>query len=91
MAKRKTDTEYTDAKGNLHRVFADGRSEIYIGGFDKSARYVEVTDEGDRAVNRKRFLLQREETLVDMLTTRDDPEIATPGLDFDDREIDEDE
>ena len=90
MAKQKQDREYTDAKGNLHKVFADGRTEIYIGGFDKDARYVEVTDGADEGVNRKRFLLQRPETVEESLTVRDDPEEATPGIDFDNEEIGED-
>ena len=86
MAKKKVDREYTDAKGNLHKVFADGRTEIYIGGWTEGLRYVEVTDAADEAVNRRRFLVQRQETVEDSLIVRDDPEEATPGLDYDDRD-----
>ncbi len=91
MAKQKQDREYTDAKGNLHKVFADGRTEIYIGGFDEGMRYVECTDAADESVNRKRFLPQRMETVEDSLIVRDDPEDATPGIDFDDEESGEDD
>lgn len=76
MAKQKQDTEYTDAKGNLHKQFADGRSEIYIGGFDKTKQYVEVTDGADKMVHRKRFLPYIEPPFSESLVTND-PEIAT--------------
>jgi len=89
VAKQKKDREYTDAKGNLHKVFADGRTEIYIGGFQEGARYVECTDAADQSVNRKRFLPQRQETVEDTLIVRDDPEEATPGIDFDSPELSE--
>ncbi len=91
MATQKKDREYTDAKGNLHKVFANGRTEIYIGGFDKDASYVECTDAADESVNRKRFLRQRLlKTVEESLIVRDDPEVATPGQDFDYVEIDDD-
>ena len=90
MAKRKQDREFTDAKGNLHKHFTDGRSEIYIGGFDSSEHYAEVTDDADEAVNRKRFIRYVEP--VAPLQVRDDPEeMATPGIDFDDPELDAEE
>jgi len=80
VAKKKQDSEYTDAKGNLHKHYADGRAEIYIGGFDKSEQYCEITDAADEAVNRKRFLPYVEPPAP--LQVRDDPEeTATPGID----------
>lgn len=88
MAKEKTDTEFTDAKGVTHKHFADGRSEMYYGGFDKDAEYAEITDAADEAVNRKRFLLQPRVTVEETLQIRD-PEVATedsddaiPGIDL---------
>lgn len=88
MAKKKQDSEYTDAKGNLHKQFADGRAEIYIGGFDKDEQYCEITDQADKAVNRKRFLPYIEPPAP--LQVRDDPEeTATPGIDFDTVEVEE--
>jgi len=89
MSVKKENREYTDAKGNLHRVFADGRTEIYIGGFDKGAEYVECTDEADEAVNRKRFLHYIDPPVAETVQ-HGDPEVATrdideeiPGLDLD--------
>ncbi len=80
MAKQKKDTEFNDAKGNTHKHFADGRAEIYIGGYDKSAEYAEVTDGADIAVNRKRFLLQQRVTVEETLQVRDPEE---PAQEFD--------
>ena len=76
MAKRKQDTERTDAKGNLHKTFSDGRSEIYIGGFDQENIYIEITDGADEAVNRKRFLpsgTKHGPSVQDTLLTRGEP------------------
>ncbi len=81
MAVRKTDTEFTDAQGNTHKHFLDGRAEIYYGGYDKSAQYAEITDEADEAVDRRRFIRQRRETVQDALQVRSDPEIATKEFD----------
>ncbi len=88
MAKQKKDTEFNDAKGDTHKHFADGRAEIYVGGYDKAAEYAEITDGADIAVNRKRFLLQRRVTVEETLQVRD-PEVATeesddaiPGIDL---------
>ena len=90
MAVKKTDKEFTDAKGNMHKHFADGRSEIYIGGFDSFADYVEVTDQADAMVNRKRFIRQVPQRVEDTLQVRDDPEeTATPGIDFDDPDLED--
>ena len=81
MAVRKTDTEFTDAQGNTHKHFLDGRAEIYYGGYDKSAQYAEITDEADEAVNRKRFLLQRREPVEDTLQVRGDYENTAKEFD----------
>jgi len=88
MSVKKSDSEYTDAHGNLHKQFADGRSEIYIGGYDKDTEYVEVTDGADQAVNRKRFLRYIAPPVSETVQ-HNDPEIATrdddavPGIDLD--------
>lgn len=82
MSVKKSDSEYTDAKGNLHKQFADDRSEIYIGGYDKGTEYVEVTDGADEAVNRKRFL-RYVAPPVDETVQHNDPEIATRAEDAD--------
>jgi len=76
MAKKKKDSEYIDAKGNLHKQFADGSCEIYIGGFEKNAQYVEVTDEADKHVKRKRFMPYVEPPIQETLLNTDAGEIA---------------
>jgi elongation factor P--beta-lysine ligase len=83
MAKAKTDNQFDDAKGNTHKHFTDGRSEIYIGGFDQSAQYAEVTDAADEAVNRKRFIKTQTEPVADSLMTRDDPEESVAEFEHD--------
>lgn len=96
MSVEKKDSEYTDARGNLHKQFADGRAEIWLGGFDKDTEYVEITDEADKAVNRKRFL-RYIGSPYDGPVQNSDPEVATreidedamPGLDSLDSEDDE--
>ena len=96
MSVKKSDGEYTDAKGNLHKQFADGRSEIYLGGYDKDTEYVEVSDMADAAVNRKRFL-RYVAPPVSETVQHHDPEIATrdveaegmPGVDSLDPDDDE--
>jgi len=96
MSVGKKDSEYTDARGNLHRQFADGRAEIYIGGYDKDTEYVECTDEADKAVNRKRFLRYVAPPVAETVL-HNDPEVATrelddeamPGIDSLDSEDDE--
>lgn len=95
MAKQKRDHEYTDAKGDLHKHFADGRAEIYHKGpHAKDQQFMEITDEADEAVNRRRFLPWTKQSVEDTLQVRDDPEESarefdpegTPGVDL----IDED-
>ena len=81
MAKKKRDTEYTDAKGDLHKQFADGSCEIYIGGFDKDEQYAEITDEADRSVRRKRFMPYIAPPIEDTLQNTDAGEIATRDAD----------
>ncbi len=91
MAKKKLDSEYTDAQGNLHKHFADGRAEIYHKGpHAKDQQFMEITDKADEAVNRRRFLPWTKQTVEDTLQTRDDPEETvrefdeegTPGIDL---------
>ena len=87
MAKKREDKVFTDALGNVHKHFADGRCEIYVGGCDKAERIIEVTDMTDASVNRKRFIEDRRPTSIeDTLQTRGDgpEESAVPGIDFDD-------
>ena len=81
MAKKKQDSEYIDAKGDLHKQFADGSCEIYIGGFDKDKQYVEITDEADESVGRKRFMPYVAPPIQETLQTTDAPEIATRDAD----------
>ena len=80
MAKKKKDTEYIDAKGDLHKQFADGSCEIYIGGFDKDEQYVEITDEADESVRRKRFMPYIAPPIQETLQNTDAPEVATRDL-----------
>lgn len=82
MSKQKTDTEFTDAKGDVHKHFADGRSEIYHKGpHDRDQQFMEITDGADQAVNRRRFLPWTQSKVEDQLQVREDPEIAVPGID----------
>lgn len=90
MAKAKQDHEYTDAKGDVHKVFADGRTEIYHKGpHDKDQNFMEITDETDQSVNRRRFMPWTQTKVEETLQVRsDDPEDnAMPGVDFDDVEV----
>lgn len=88
VAKKKADREYTDANGNVHKVFADGRTEIYHNGpHDADQNFMELTDAADEAVNRRRFMpwTKTADNVEDNLMVRDDD--ATPGVDFDDPEL----
>jgi len=76
MAKKKKDSEYTDAKGDLHKQFADGSCEIYEGGFDKNTQYAECTDEADREVRRKRFKPYIAPPIEETLLNTDAGEVA---------------
>ncbi len=76
MAKKKQDSEYTDAKGDLHKQFANGSCEIYIGGFDKDQQYVEITDEADESVSRKRFMPYVAPPIQETLRNTDAPEVS---------------
>ncbi len=97
MSKKKQDTEYTDAKGDLHKQFADGSCEIYVGGFDKDKQYAEITDEADKSIRRKRFKPYVAPPIQETLQNTDAAEIATrdadavPGIDSLDPEADQDE
>ncbi len=87
MAKNKAKKTYTDALGHVHKQFANGRSEIYLHGCDKADRRIEITDEGDEGVNRRRFIEDKTPGRIETtLHTRE--ETAVPGIDFDDWEID---
>ena len=97
MSVKKSDREYTDAKGDLHKVFADGRSEIYHKGnlptpHGPGQEYMEITDEADKAVRRRRFMPWTKQKVEDTLQVRGDPEDATvPGIEFDEAENESDE
>ena len=92
MSVKKSDHEYTDAKGDRHKVFADGRTEIYHKGnlptpHGLGQKYMEITDEADKAVRRRRFMPWTKQSVEDGLQVRGDPEDTTvPGIDFDDAE-----
>ncbi len=77
--------EYTDAKGDVHKEFTDGRSEIYHKGpHDPDQRFMEVTDGADEVVKRRRFIpWTGNKPIETTLMTRDDPEetAGTPGID----------
>lgn len=87
MSVKKTDREYIDAKGNLHKVFASGRTEIYINGPHSEGQFfIEITDAADESVNRQRFMPSIRENIEDTIQVREDDEgnssqEATPGLD----------
>ena len=88
MARQKQDTETTDARGNVHKHYTDGRSEIYYKGkhaaaVDLAGDFMEITDDADKAVNRRRFMpWTKTAKIEDTLETRDADE-AIPGLDLD--------
>lgn len=76
MAKKKADREYTDANGHVHKVFADGRTEIYHNGpHDADQEFMEITDAADEAVNRRRFMpwTKTANKVEDNLMVREDP------------------
>lgn len=81
MAKKKYPHVFMDAKGNEHHHFKDGRSEIYLTA-QKSEYddWIEVTDQSDVAVNRKRYL-PHIDSPPRHLMTRDEDDDATPGID----------
>lgn len=83
MSTKKVDYEYTDAKGDLHKVFTDGRTEIYHNGpHVPDQEFMEVTDDTDKMVNRRRFIPWTKNVSVEAgLATRDDAEEAMPGID----------
>ena len=83
MATKKHDHEYTDAKGDVHKVFADGRTEIYHNGpHEADQEFMELTDETDKSVNRRRFIpWTKPKSIEETLETRDDSEEAMPGID----------
>ncbi len=87
MATKKKDKTYEDAKGNTICQHPDGSSEMYVGGKENHKRWIDVSNEADDAVNRKRFLPDFSRPTDEDLATRE----AQPGLDFDDEETDETE
>jgi len=73
MPKKKYPNEYDDAKGDTHKEFSDGSCEIYHGGFREDRTYMEITDEADVSVNRRRFMMNpHTATASEQLLTRDD-------------------
>lgn len=94
MSKKLYPHEYVDAKGDTHKDFEDGSCEVYHGGFDKDRTYMEITDQADKAVKRRRFMPHPHSTRPadDQLLTRDDSEEAVPGIDgLEDDEVATDE
>ena len=87
MATKKKDKTYEDAKGNTICQHPDGSSEMYVGGKENHDRWIDVSDEADEAVHRKRFLPDYSRPDDGGLATRE----AQPGLDFDDPDIAESE
>ena len=98
MSVQRKDSQYTDAKGNLHKIFADGRTEIYYKGphdleiTDCSGyKFMEITDSADESVNRRRFMPQVKQTVEETLQVRAGSfsQDAIPGSDSleDDKEV----
>ncbi len=85
MATKKKDKTYEDAKGNTICQHPDGSSEMYVGGKENHKRWIDVSNEADDAVQRKRFLPDYSRPSNDSVATRE----AQPGLDFDDRDENE--
>ncbi len=79
MANRKKGKTYTDNKGRTIIEHEDGSSEMYIGGKNNVERWLEVTDDADRSVNRKRFLPDYSRPKGGGVATRE----PTPGIDLD--------
>ena len=86
MATTKKDKTYTDANGNTICQHPDGSSEMYVGGKDNHKRWLDVSNEADDAVNRRRFLPDFSRPTDDGVATRE----PTAGLDFDDPDIEDD-
>lgn len=92
MSVKKIEREYIAANGDRIKEFPDGRSEIYHKGkiampHPADQQYMEITDDVDRSVKRRRFIPWTKQTVEEGLQVRDDPEDATvPGIDFDDPE-----
>lgn len=81
MSVRKRDREYINAKGDRIKEFADGRSEYYHKGkvelpHPADQQYMEITDEADKAVNRRRFMPWTKQSVEDGLQVRLDVELG---------------
>lgn len=90
MGKKQYPHEYVDAKGDTHREFANGSCEIYHGGFDDDRTYMEITDEADKMVKRRRFMPHPHSAApaeAELLTRDED---AVPGIDLDEPELSDD-
>lgn len=85
MATKKKDKTYEDAKGNTICQHPDGSSEMYVGGKGSHKQWLDISDEADKAVQRKRFLPDYSRPTDDGVATRD----PKPGLDFDDSDMDQ--
>lgn len=79
MANRKKSKTYLDNKGRTIIEHTDGSSEMYIGGKDNWHRWLEVTDDTDRSIRRKRFLPDHSRPEGGGVATRE----PTPGIDLD--------
>jgi hypothetical protein len=78
MSVKKIDREYINAKGDRIKEFADGRSEYYHKGkvelpHPADQQYMEITDDADKAVNRRRFIPWTKQSVEDGLQVRDHP------------------
>ena len=81
MVKKTYPHEYTDANGNTVVQNADGSSELYVGGRQKADKWLDVSDEADAMVKRKRFLPDISSPPAIELQTRQAEEEALPGVD----------
>ena len=80
MSVKKERTTIELPNGNTQINEVDGSSRIYIGGYREGQNYMEVTDDGDRAVDRRRYMPWQKSTPV-----ADDLEIRTGAVvDFED-------
>lgn len=89
MVKKKYPHEFTDARGNTIIQYEDGSSEMYVGGKDLSERWLDVSNDADKQVNRKRFLPDSTRPPATPIHTRDADleDEGVPGID----DLDEDD
>lgn len=78
MAKRKKKVQYTDNKGRTIVEYPDGSTEMYIGGKGNHKNWLDVSDDADKSVKRKRFLPDYSQPSSGGVATRE----QTPGIDL---------